>query len=191
MNQEGAPEKRYRKVGGVIVMIAVLAALAGGSVMAGARGDAGETDEPKRPRCSGTVDECVEYMTRKMKSSGWIGVELAIDERTGVFTIEHVLPDSPAAAAKLRKGDILTAINGRPILEYREKMMAGDSDCSKPGQLVTYSIRRDGAERDIRLVIAPMPAEVLARYIGQHLLEHEEYAGPEPADQEDHQEPQE
>ena len=31
---------------------------------------------------------------------------------------------------------------------------------------------RDGADRELAITLAPMPADVLAAYIGQHMLDH-------------------
>ena len=43
----------------------------------------------------------------------------------------------------------------------------------KPGQSVTYTIKREGVDREIALTLAPMPADVMARWIGEHLKQHE------------------
>jgi hypothetical protein len=42
----------------------------------------------------------------------------------------------------------------------------------KPGQSVSYTIKREGVDREIRLTLAPMPADVMARWIGEHMKEH-------------------
>ncbi|HET6277455.1 MAG TPA: hypothetical protein VFG08_01580, partial [Candidatus Polarisedimenticolia bacterium] len=41
-----------------------------------------------------------------------------------------------------------------------------------PGKSVDYTIKRDGYDRQVTVTLAPMPADVLARYIGQHMLDH-------------------
>ena len=43
----------------------------------------------------------------------------------------------------------------------------------KPGQSVTYTVKREGVDREITLTLAPMPADVMARWIGEHMKEHE------------------
>ena len=128
-------------------------------------------EEGKRS-CPGKLEECVEYLANKMKSSGWVGVELEIDEEKGTFTVTKVLESSPAEAAGIKTGDLLMTVNGSPIAEFSKKMLAGKSDCWKPGNSVTYTIKRDDVDRTIRLILAPMPAEVLARYIGEHIQMH-------------------
>jgi hypothetical protein len=41
-----------------------------------------------------------------------------------------------------------------------------------PGKSVDYTIKRDGYDRQVTVTLAPMPADVLARYVGQHMLDH-------------------
>jgi hypothetical protein len=41
-----------------------------------------------------------------------------------------------------------------------------------PGQEITYTIKRVGEDREVQLTLAPMPADVLAQWIGHHMLEH-------------------
>ena len=53
--------------------------------------------------------------TTLLKASGWVGVELRIDEKQGTHTIEKVIPGSPAESAGIRPGDLLVAINGVPV----------------------------------------------------------------------------
>jgi C-terminal processing protease CtpA/Prc len=128
--------------------------------------------EASKDYCPYKLEECLEYMANKMKSSGWVGVELEIDKEKGTFTVEKVLEESPAEAAGILPGDLLVAVNGIPIAEFREKMLAGKCDSYKPGNSITYSIKRGGVDRNIRLILAPMPAELLARYVGEHIQLH-------------------
>ena len=123
-------------------------------------------------RCDGKLEDCLEYLANKMKSSGWVGVELEIDEEKGIHTVVKVLEESPAEAAGIQVGDRLVTVNGSPIAEFRKGMLSGRSDSWKPGQSVTYTIKRGEVDRTIRLILAPMPAEVLARYIGEHIQMH-------------------
>jgi len=135
--------------------------------------------EDKEHRCPGKLEECLEYLANKMKSSGWVGVELEIDKKKGTYTVIKVLEASPAEAAGILAGDQLMAVNGSPIAEFSEKMLAGKTDCWKPGNSVTYTIKRGDVDRTIRLILAPMPAEVLARYIGEHIQMHAGETEPE------------
>ncbi len=39
-------------------------------------------------------------------------------------------------------------------------------------QDITYTVKRDGNDREVNLTLGPMPADVLAKWIGQHMLDH-------------------
>jgi len=41
-----------------------------------------------------------------------------------------------------------------------------------PGKSVDYTIKRDGYDRQVTVTLAPMPADLLAQYIWQHMLLH-------------------
>ena len=42
----------------------------------------------------------------------------------------------------------------------------------KPGQVVTYTVARDGRSREISVTLAELPPEILAQWVGSHMLEH-------------------
>jgi predicted metalloprotease with PDZ domain len=135
--------------------------------------------EEEKHRCPGKLEECLEYLANKMKSSGWVGVELEIDEKKGTYTVLKVLEASPAEAAGIQAGDRLVTVNGRQIAEFSKKMLSGKCDSWVPGKSVTYTIKRGDVDRTIRLILAPMPAEVLARYIGEHIQMHADETEPD------------
>ena len=166
MSCKSTHETWRSRVLGILAVIGMVAMVAGPPALAD------KDDKEDKKRCFGTADECLEYLARKMKTSGWVGVELEIDEKTGRITVQAVIPESPAATAGILKGDLLQAINGTRGPELAEQLLSGGFQCSKPGESMTYAIRRDGVDREIRLVLAPMPAEVLARYIGEHMKLH-------------------
>ncbi len=124
-------------------------------------------------QCSYGTQECLDYMATKMKKSGWIGVELEMVENSHALQIVKVVDESPAQAAGLQAGDILFAMNGIElgVKENEEAIKKARAEL-KPGSSVTYTIKRNGTDREVTLTLAPMPADLLARYVGQHLLEH-------------------
>ncbi len=137
-------------------------------VLVGSRGE----EKPKREQCNQTPRECVEYMSKKMRDSGWVGVELEFDGK--LFTIQKVIVGSPAGEAGLQVGDILLAIDGVPSREVANRMASSRNKLKwKPGQQIKYKIEREGRGRTIEIEMARMPAHVLARYIGQHLIDYE------------------
>jgi C-terminal processing protease CtpA/Prc len=112
-------------------------------------------------------------MATKMKDSGWVGVELEGDDaKYGPMTVTKIIDGSPAQKAGIQKGDILVAINGIPLEEGNQEKLSAARAASKPGQSVTWTVRRQEEKRDVTITLAAMPADVLARYIGQHMLEH-------------------
>ena len=62
-----------------------------------------------------------------------------------------VNPDGPADAAGLRPGDVVVAFEGRPVSEQGELVVA--IRARTVGDRVTLTIRRDGAERDVTMVL--------------------------------------
>ncbi|MBP7147494.1 MAG: PDZ domain-containing protein [Acidobacteria bacterium] len=123
-------------------------------------------------KCPFSTQECLDKMTTKMKNSGWVGVELEMDEDTGATMVTRVIPGSPAESAGIRTGDRLAALNGVPIKKGNDEALAKQRKDWKPGQSVTYTIQRDGMDRQVSLTLAPMPADVLAAWVGRHMLEH-------------------
>jgi C-terminal processing protease CtpA/Prc len=139
-----------------LFLLASLPALAGG----------------EHKKCPYTTQECLDHMATKMKDSGWVGLEMDVDETSHVMTIKRVVPGSPAEAAGIQAGDVLYALNGVPITDDNEEALQKAKKDWKPGQKVTYTIKRNGLDRQVNLTLAPMPADVLAAWIGNHMLEH-------------------
>jgi C-terminal processing protease CtpA/Prc len=123
-------------------------------------------------KCTMSTQDCLDHMAAKMKSGGWVGVELDQNEETGTLTVLKVVPGSPAESAGIQPGDILYALNGVQINKDNEEKLQKVRKEWQPGQSVNYTLKRNGADKQVTLTLAPMPADVLARYIGQHMLEH-------------------
>lgn len=62
-----------------------------------------------------------------------------------------VTPDSPASRAGIRAGDVIVAIDGRPVTQPDELVVA--IRARAPGDAVTLTLREDGRERDVRMVL--------------------------------------
>lgn len=123
-------------------------------------------------KCTETTQNCLDHMAAKMKTTGWVGVELEQDDATGALTVVRVVPGSPAEAAGIQSGDTLFAVNGVAINDKNEEALKKAKKDWAPGQNVNYTIKRNGQEKQVALTLAPMPADVLAKFIGQHMLEH-------------------
>ncbi len=68
----------------------------------------------------------------------------------------QVLPDGPAARAGLAPGDVIVAINGEPVHDFREIVALISAH---PGERVTIEYRRGGVGRRVQL-------EVLSEQVG-------------------------
>jgi serine protease DegQ len=96
---------------------------------------------------------------------GWIGIEAQdiTPELAESFNLKNingsliagVLLDSPADRAGLRPGDILTAINKKPVTDSQS--MLNIIALLKPREKATLSILRTGKKVDIELVVGKRP----------------------------------
>ena len=112
-------------------------------------------------------------MSGKLKSSGWVGLEYEPGPLSGIgYQVMRVVPGSPAEKAGIQAGDVLYALNGVKLGSDNQDALAKTRKEWKPGQSVTYTVKRAGADREITLTLAPMPADVMAKWIGEHMLEH-------------------
>jgi PDZ domain-containing protein len=69
--------------------------------------------------------------------------------------VETVLDDSPAAAAGLRAGDVITAIEGTPV---RLREQVGQIVQAQPaGTTFAVTVRRDGGDREVRITSGTAP----------------------------------
>jgi len=71
--------------------------------------------------------------------------------------VSEVKPDSPAARAGIEKGDIILAVNGKPVNDNHELAMT--VSLMQPGAEVSVKLSRDGAEREVSARLAEMPGD--------------------------------
>jgi S1-C subfamily serine protease len=82
--------------------------------------------------------------------------------------IGNVTPDSPAEAAGLSRGDIITAIDGEPVTSPQSVVDAVTGH--KPGDVVTLSvIGADEEERLVEVTLAEYPENAERAYLGVNL----------------------
>jgi serine protease Do len=105
---------------------------------------------------------------------GWLGVRirdlteqesedltkrLGIREGYGVL-IAQVMEATPAEAAGLREGDLVVAIDGRPIVETRALQRVVGATAA--GQDVALVVLREQTRRELKVRVGNMPPEVVA-----------------------------
>ena len=121
--------------------------------------------------CDQTADQCLAYYAKKFDNYGWVGIELDENKETGVMTVTTVVEDSPALKAGFMKGDILFALNGVELSEEnKDKLKAAKGDWV-PGAMATYTVMREGKSKDLQVTLGQLPHEVMAQWIGNHMLE--------------------
>jgi serine protease Do len=98
---------------------------------------------------------------------GWLGVQaqpitpeiadsLGLNEAHGALVAEPQ-PDSPAAKAGIKPGDVIAAIDGTPVKDARDlsKTIAGNA----PGRSIKLSMLRGGEERTINVTLGRLPTK--------------------------------
>jgi C-terminal processing protease CtpA/Prc len=123
-------------------------------------------------KCSMNTQDCLNAMSNQMKGSGWVGIEYDGEDAAAGYKIINVLPGSPAEKAGLVVGDVLWELEGVRMTPENGTALMKARKTWTPGQNVTYTVRRNGETKQITLTLASWPADVVARSIGQHMLDH-------------------
>ncbi len=99
---------------------------------------------------------------------GWLGVtvqeltpklakQFGLPEPRGVL-VADVVPKGPADQAGLKRGDIVLAVDGKPINDvgHLRNVVAG----TPVGNVMKIKVQRDGQERELAVMIAEQPKEM-------------------------------
>ena len=89
-------------------------------------------------------------------SRGWLGVGIVQDVDNKVI-IADVDKDSPASLAKLREGDRVLKIDGKPVTDAGT--LASEIRKRKPGQDVTFLVEREGKSLDVKVKLGEYTEE--------------------------------
>jgi S1-C subfamily serine protease len=76
------------------------------------------------------------------------------------MTVRATAPNSPAAKAGLKPQDVITAINGKPLAFTADEELLAALAKVRPGERVTFRVRRGTATTDIAVTAAPMSDEM-------------------------------
>lgn len=115
------------------------------------------------------------------RSYAWLGVRIrdlseqemeeissrhGIREGFGVYIVD-VLDRAPAQEAGIKRGDVVVAVDGRPIVETRvlQRALAAAS----PGRDVTVTVLRAEGRRPIRARLAVMPKPIVGERVAGEL----------------------
>ena len=121
--------------------------------------------------CEASAQDCLNARAARYAKHGWLGIETE-KHRDGGYTITAVTDDSPAAEAGFRAGDVLVAMNGIALeADNKEKLHAAKKTLAV-GKQVTYTVQRKGEKRQVTATLGEVPRTVLARWVGEHMLEH-------------------
>ena len=96
---------------------------------------------------------------------GWIGISVDFTNvvlegrERNVAVISQIVPGSPADMAGIRVGDNLVRLDGQPV---SERILATLPWTIKPGDLVRFTIHREGRSRDLLVEAAPRPDSMKA-----------------------------
>ncbi|MGH6770798.1 MAG: Do family serine endopeptidase [Xanthobacteraceae bacterium] len=102
---------------------------------------------------------------------GWIGVQiqpvtaeiaesLNMKEAQGALVAEPQ-PGSPAVTAGIRAGDVITAVDGKPVKDARE--LARTIGAMAPNTTIKLTLLRDGKATTLSLTLGELPAQRQAR----------------------------
>jgi regulator of sigma E protease len=88
------------------------------------------------------------------------GKQITLPFEPGSPKIDTVFKDSPAARAGLQTGDVVLAIDGQTA---KSTLAISDYIKHHPGQTITMSILRDGAQREVKLTPEIPQGDTVAR----------------------------
>lgn len=87
---------------------------------------------------------------------------LGLEPASPRAVVGEIQADSPAERAGLRSGDRVVAVDGEPVADWRDWV---DVVQAHPGNSLTFTVLRDGDERNLR--VTPQPVEVNGETVGR------------------------
>lgn len=149
--------KKWTAVAALLVLVGASAALAGGQKCAEQHTQAS-----------------YEEMAKKFASKGYLGIETE-KAGDGRYEVTKIAAGSPAEKAGFQKGDVLVALNGARFGDANQEAVKKAKSALAPGKSATYTVARNGAEKQLTATLSEVPREILAQWIGEHVLDHTGY----------------
>ena len=131
----------------------------------------------KGKQCEMDAQACLSKMAAALKDRGWVGIEM--DDKDGRVTVMRVVPGSPAESAGMRQGDVLVALNGVAFATEDKAALKSAHKALTKGGKASYTVLRDGQKKPIEVTLGKLPREVLAQWVGAHMLESHVHAADE------------
>jgi S1-C subfamily serine protease len=103
---------------------------------------------------SSTEADATAEATTEAAARPYLGVRFGPNEDGDGVVIAEVVVDSPAEAAGLQAGDVVTAVNGE---ELGNGSLADSVEALQPGDVLTLTIERDGESQDIDVTLGTAP----------------------------------
>ncbi len=120
-----------------------------------------EKKPEKQPKKAEKSEQPEEKGTEKPssheKKPGWMGVQLAMDEESGLPSIQAIFPETPAEKAGLQEGDIFVKLDGKD-LESVEALIGAVQEAGA-GAKLKVTVRRGGEEMDITIKLDERPEQ--------------------------------
>jgi uncharacterized protein (TIGR03067 family) len=90
---------------------------------------------------------------------GFVGIAIKFDEERKEVVIMDTIDDSPAKKAGLKKDDVVLKVGDQDATDLQGTVAAVRR--AKPGSELTFRIKRDGKEQDIKVKVGVMPFNLL------------------------------
>jgi len=119
--------------------------------------------------CTASTEDCLRKMYDKMQTKAWLGIETE-ETDSGHWAVVKVYLDSPAQRAGFEAGDVLIALNGVEMSKQNKEAYKKAAHGLAPGSKATYTVKRDGGKMQLVAQLESMPREVMAQWIGEHLI---------------------
>lgn len=123
-------------------------------------------------KCDMAAQACLDKMIAKYKAHGWSGFTTEKNKETHAVSVKEVYPGTPAAEAGFQAGDMLVAVNGVKFDKDNWEAVKKAKSELKVGSKVSYTIARGGAEQQLSVLQVEVPQDILASWVGEHILEH-------------------
>lgn len=103
----------------------------------------GETEEGEKAKPKGFIGTTLSFIFKRPPLR-----QVGIGGRSATLRVDEIMPNSPAAEAGMKEGDVLTALNGQPFTSFE---VLRDHYEQHPGTPLTLTVLRDGQPVDLSI----------------------------------------